>query len=56
MTNVHSVADDIRRVVRHELDDCKRAVRDNDKDSALGELDEADRKLKHIAEELDRLG
>jgi hypothetical protein len=48
-----AVASEIRRVIRNELDDCERAIKNNDESRALNELDDAIRKLKRIANRLD---
>jgi hypothetical protein len=45
--------DAIRRIIRNELDDCERAINANDLNKAKSELDDAVRKLKRIANELD---
>jgi|HubBroStandDraft_6_1064221.scaffolds.fasta_scaffold7487860_1 hypothetical protein len=47
------VAAEIGRVIRNELDDCERAIKNNDEKRALDELDDAIRKLKRIASQLD---
>jgi hypothetical protein len=47
-----SAADEIRRVIRRELDDVERAIKANDDRKALSELDDAVRKLKRIANDL----
>lgn len=51
MTPAEAVAE-IRRVLRRELDDCERAIRDEDPERALSELDDAVRRLKRIANSL----
>jgi len=43
------MADAIRRIIRRELDDCERAIKNGDEDRALRELDDAIRKLKRLA-------
>jgi hypothetical protein len=48
-----SLAAEIRRVIRNELDDCERAIKSDDDKRALNELDDAIRKLKRIANQLD---
>jgi hypothetical protein len=45
-------AEEIRRVIRRELDDCERALNSNDVPKAKSELDDAIRKLKRIADDL----
>ena len=47
-----SAADEIRRVIRRELDDVERAIKAKDDRKALSELDDAVRKLKRIANDL----
>jgi hypothetical protein len=47
------IAAEIRRVIRNELDDCERAIKNNDEKRALDELDDAVRKLKRIAGQLE---
>jgi hypothetical protein len=47
-----SAADEIRRVLRNELDDVERAINAKDDRKALNELDDAVRKLKRIANDL----
>lgn len=47
------VAAEIRRVIRNELDDCERAIKNKDERRALDELDDGVRKLKRIAAQLD---
>jgi hypothetical protein len=42
----------IRRVIRRELDDCERAINAGEYDKAKGELGDAVRKLKRIANNL----
>jgi hypothetical protein len=46
-------ADQIRGVIKRELDACSVAIEDNDTDTARTELEDAIRKLKRIAAELD---
>jgi hypothetical protein len=48
-----AVAYEIRRVIRNELDDCERAIKNKDDSRALNELDDAIRKLKRLASQLD---
>ncbi len=43
-----SVHDDLERIIRNELDDCERALKNGDVDRGLRELDDAVRKLKDI--------
>jgi len=43
------IADEIRRVVDNQLDDCKRAIRDGTRSIAVKELEDAARQLKHLA-------
>jgi hypothetical protein len=45
-------AEEIRRVIRRELDDCERALNSDDIPKAKSELDDAIRKLKRIADDL----
>jgi hypothetical protein len=45
-------AEQIRRVIRVELDDVEIAIKADDKSKALNDLDDAVRKLKRIANEL----
>lgn len=47
------VASEIRRIIRNELDDCERAIKNMDEKRALDALDDAVRKLKRIASQLD---
>ena len=56
MASASSVAAEIERVVRNELDDCERAIKNGDSHRALSELDDAVRKLKRLATEVRRLG
>ncbi|MBY3225258.1 hypothetical protein [Rhizobium laguerreae] len=42
------VRETLRRVLRNELDDCERAIRDEDLDKARRELDDAISKLKRL--------
>lgn len=48
----HQAANEIRRLLRNELDDCDRAIRSENLSRARGELDDAMRKLKRIADSL----
>ena len=43
------IADEIRRVVDNQLDDCKRAIKDGTKSIAVKELEDAGRQLKLLA-------
>ncbi|TWB62939.1 hypothetical protein [Bradyrhizobium sacchari] len=43
---------EIRQLLRRELDDCERAIRNEDLHRARNELDDAIRKLKRIANSL----
>jgi hypothetical protein len=43
------IAEEIRRVVDNQLDDCKRAIRDGTKSIAVKELEDAARQLKLLA-------
>lgn len=43
------IAEEIRRVVDNQLDDCKRAIRDGTRSIAVKELEDAARQLKHLA-------
>ena len=47
------ISAEIRRIIRNELDDCERAIKNEDEKRALDELDDAIRKLKRIANQLD---
>jgi len=47
-----TAADQIRRVIRRELDDCERAINAENYDKAKSELDDAVRKLERIANDL----
>jgi hypothetical protein len=47
-----ALAEEIKRVIRNELDDCERAIKNKDDSRALNELDDAIRKLKRIADQL----
>ena len=49
-------AEEIRRVIRNELDDAERALKNDDPDKAARELDDAVTKLKRIANGLAGLG
>jgi hypothetical protein len=51
-----SIAEEIRRVIRQELDDCERALKNNDIRTALSELDDAVRKLRRLADQVHQLG
>ena len=46
------IADLIARVIRNELDDCERAIKNNDSRRALSELDDGITKLKRAVREL----
>ena len=46
------IANEIRRVIKGELDDCERAINANNKKLALNELDDAMRKLKLLSDQL----
>jgi hypothetical protein len=46
-------ADEIRWVIRRELADCQRAIEHKDLEAAQVSVDEAIRKLKRIADDLD---
>jgi len=48
-TDASAAAEEIRRVIRRELDDCERAINAGEYEKAKGELDDAVRKLKRIA-------
>jgi hypothetical protein len=50
-----SLAEEIRRVVRNELDDADRAIKNGDPAKARRELDDAVSKLKRIADGVARL-
>ncbi len=50
--DARAAADEIRRVIRNELDDVERAIKADDDRKALNELDDAVRKLKRIANDL----
>ena len=43
------IADEIRRIVDMQLDDCKRAIKDGTRSIAVKELEDAGRRLKHLA-------
>jgi hypothetical protein len=45
-------ADEIRRLIRHPLDDCESALRAGGTTRALRELDEAVTKLRRLADQL----
>jgi hypothetical protein len=45
-------AHEIQRIIRNELDDCERAIRNEDPHRALNELDDAVRKLERITAQL----
>jgi hypothetical protein len=51
----NDIAYQIRRVIRGELDDCERAIKSEDLQLALNELDDAVRKLKRIANDAESL-
>lgn len=51
MTN-SEIANEIRRVIRNELDDCERALKTGDTAKALRELDDAVTKLRRLANQL----
>ncbi|MBY3306168.1 hypothetical protein HFO04_25860 [Rhizobium laguerreae] len=42
------IKETLRRVLRNELDDCERAIRNEDLDKARRELDDAISKLKRL--------
>ncbi|GGD42554.1 hypothetical protein [Aureimonas glaciei] len=42
----------IQRIIRNELDDCERAIKNDDPQKALSELDDAVRKLKRVVASL----
>jgi thioredoxin-like negative regulator of GroEL len=52
MTN-SDIADKIRRVLRSELDDCERALKNGDVQKAQSELEDAISKLKRLLREID---
>lgn len=43
------VAAEIKRIVENQLDDCRRAINDGTKSIAVNELEDAMRKLRHLA-------
>ncbi|UQD69334.1 hypothetical protein JEY40_25315 [Bradyrhizobium japonicum] len=45
-------AEEIRRILRRELDDCERALNNDDVDKAKRELEDAISKLKRLANSL----
>ena len=47
-----AVADEIRRVVRNQLEDCETAIKEQNNARALEELDDAIRRLRRIADRL----
>ncbi len=48
MTKIQLAAE-IRKIVDNQLDDCQRAIKAGTKSIALYELEDAQRRLKHIA-------
>lgn len=46
------IADTIRRIIRNELDDCERAIKNSDNHRALRELDDAVTKLKRMVNQI----
>ncbi|MBB4262671.1 hypothetical protein [Bradyrhizobium sp. CIR3A] len=50
--NGSEAAEEIRRILRRELDDCERALKNDDVDRAKRELDDAISKLKRLANSL----
>jgi predicted translin family RNA/ssDNA-binding protein len=46
------VRETLRRILRNELDDCERAIRNEDMDRAQRELDDAITKLKRLMNNL----
>lgn len=55
MKNLARIADDIDHVIRHELDDCERALKRHNIDAALVELYDAVRTPRELAADLRRL-
>ena len=49
----NDAADEIRKVIRRELADCANAIEEKAIDEAQSSLEEANRKLKRIANDLD---
>lgn len=49
------IADEVKRLIRNELDDCDRAIRGGDTVRARRELDDAITKLKRLADQIYRL-
>ena len=47
------IADQIKRIIRGELDDCERAIKAGSPQQALRELDDAVTKLRRLARELE---
>lgn len=43
------IAGEIKKIVKNQLDDCERAIKAGTKSIALYELEDAARRLKHIA-------
>lgn len=50
----NQIAAEIRKIVKNQLDDCERAIKAGTRSIALFELEDAARKLKILADLLDR--
>lgn len=54
VTKPSLAAAEIRKVIKSQLDDCERAIKAGTKSIALYELEDAVKRLKHIADVLER--
>ena len=54
MSKAQAAAAEIRKIVKAQLDDCERAIKAGTRSIALYELEDASRRLKRIADLLDR--
>ena len=53
-TKTQLAAAEIRKVMKGQLDDCERAIKAGTKSIALYELEDAVKRLKHIADVLEK--
>lgn len=54
MRKVKAAAAEIRKIVKAQLDDCERAIKAGTRSIALYELEDASRRLKRIADLLEK--
>jgi len=55
MKGVDRIRAELQWVLRHELDDCERALEDRDIEKAMDELDDAIRKIRRVVAHLNEL-